>query len=211
MMMDWLGRVLDRVGVSSGWSLDASDVNSNGIVTPSSTIVDSDELASELARARRYEHSLAIVVLSAQPVSMSTADSQDAKAGSKLPQMVALMTAMALRETLRHSDVVCYQAAENRFVLGLPESNADDAAQAMDRIRGHFLRRLSVKVDAGIAVFPRDALTLDELVATGAAGATLAELIRPPRTNGNAHSGRSGSRRHTRRLSADGASRRGRP
>jgi hypothetical protein len=128
-----------------------------------SSLVDSDELAAELARARRYERHLSIVVLSAQPV-----DEHAENGHSKLPQMIALLTAAALREVLRFSDAVCYHAAENRFVLGLTEVGPERAVQAMARIRTHLLSRLHLRTQAGLAAFPADAITLDELVSMAA-------------------------------------------
>src|SRR5690606_28768085 len=67
MITNWIGRVF-------GWSSptrSATPMLPSLMLTdaapPATSIVDSDELAAELARARRYEHDLSIVVLSARP------------------------------------------------------------------------------------------------------------------------------------------------
>jgi hypothetical protein len=131
-----------------------------------SSIVDSDELAAELARARRYERHLSIVVLSAQPMDEHATNGNGAH--SRLPQMIALLTAAALREVLRFSDAVCYHAAENRFVLGLTEVGPERARHAIERIRVHLGSRLHLRTQTGVAGFPTDAITLDELVSVAA-------------------------------------------
>jgi hypothetical protein len=169
MNMHWLGRVF---GWSDAQSSASPDWGLEHLTRHPATVVDSDELSAELARARRYEHDLAVVVLSASPIDLRPSEKGATPVDSKLPQMVALLTAVALREALRHSDVVCYQAAQNRFVLGLAESDAEDAGHALERLRDQFRSRLRLRVDAGVAHFPHDAFTLDELVTAAAARVT---------------------------------------
>lgn len=100
--------------------------------------------------------------------------------------MVALLAAVALREVLRRSDVVCYQPAENRFVLALAESDGEDAHQAVARIRAHFRSRMRLRLRAGIARFPTDAFTLEELVGVAAS--------RAPRSGGGGPASNGGGR-----------------
>lgn len=151
-------------------------------ISSAAAIVHSDELTAELFRARRYEHDLAIVVLSAHP-RLRSSEEEGSAASDKLPQMIALLTAVALREVLRGSDVVCYQAAQNRFILALPETDADGAGVAVDRVHAHFRSRLRLRIRAGIACFPEDAFTLEELVATASLRTSLREA--QVRVNGN--------------------------
>ena len=165
-----LSNLFDRVfkWAQPGMSDDVPDrLSSADSISSAAAIVHSDELTAELFRARRYEHDLAVVVLSAHPRLRDSEQSDDGEAAeSKLPQMIALLTAVALREVLRGSDVVCYQAAQNRFVLALPETDAKGAGVAVDRVQSHFRTRLRLRVRAGISCFPADAFTLEELVAT---------------------------------------------
>jgi hypothetical protein len=196
MTTNWFSRVFGRGGAHADRGAAHADAASPVNLPTDSTIVDSDELASELARARRYEHDLAIVVLSALPARVASGDATEVGSpDSKLPQMVALMTAVALREALRHSDVVCYQAAENRFVLALTESGANDAWHALERIRLHFRSRLSLQILAGVAAFPGDAFTLDELVAAAARRATHEGRALAVRGNGHRNGRRGAGRR----------------
>ena len=185
-----LSNLFDRVfkWAQPGMSDDVPEpLGSTESISSAAAIVHSDELTAELFRARRYEHDLAIVVLSAHP-SLRGSDQSDGadQAESKLPQMIALLTAVALREVMRGSDVVCYQAAQNRFVLALPETDAEGAGTAVERVQQHFRTRLRLRVRAGISCFPTDAFTLEELVATATFRTRVPEG--PTRTNGNGKS-----------------------
>lgn len=174
MIIEWIGRVFGMGGTGDSTTSMSAGAGLSDLAASTASVVDTDELAAELARARRYEHPLSTVVLSAHPLRGGGLLSGNGRAPSvetetKLPQMVALITAVALKEVVRCSDVVCYHAAENRFVLALPESDAEGARSAVDRIREHFRSRFQLGVQAGLAGFPADAYTLDELIATAAA------------------------------------------
>ncbi len=136
--------------------------------SPAAPLIDEDEtLVSELTRARRYEQTLTIVV-----VSPARSDgSREGRSGSNGngadgPEVLPLLSAMGLREALRESDVVSYRPTEGWFVLGLPQSDGEEARQAMARVAELFHRRLHIDLVAGAASFPADGLTLDDLERT---------------------------------------------
>ncbi len=211
MIITWFGRAFGRNGAADEVAETLTAEGLAQVAAAASSIVDSDDVSAELARARRYEHDLAIAVLDARPAEPQNADRRTAPAGSRLPQMVALLTAVALRDVLRSSDVVCYHAAENRFVLALPESDSDHAMVALTRVRAHLHERLRLLTEVGVASFPSDALTLDELVATAAGSATsgplrTSSISAPAAANGNGRGAsmdhRRGPRRARRRADA---------
>lgn len=176
MIINWIGRLLgpngsDPVGGAEPLAWNASRAEAP---SPLGSLIDSpDLLKMELERARRYERGLSIVVLAVELLSESR-DADDASdgdgrlRGAGPPQMVSLVAAAGLREMVRQSDVLCYQATENRFVLALAESSADEARHALTRIRTILRERLELSIRAGIARFPDDALTLPELIAEAA-------------------------------------------
>lgn len=175
MIVNWIGQLLG-LGESSTtpgvleprlWSVSADEPS------PLSSVVDSpDMLQMELERARRYERGLSVVVLSIErPGAAGNGSNGDGDALHSVkvagpPQVVALLAAAGLRNMLRQSDVLCYQPTENRFVLALAESDAEQAEKALVRIRETFRERLELGVRAGIARFPDDALTLADLIDT---------------------------------------------
>ena len=178
MIKNWIGRILGSNGRRTSEAL----LDRMGLdeATHLGAIVDSvDRLGSELSRARRYEHAFSIAVLSASPMTSSSEGSGNGSRSAhrqgptektptietEVPQVISLLAAAALRELLRESDVVCYHASEDRFVLGLAESDGDAARQALRRVREMLRTRLNMRARVGVARFPEDGLTLDDLVA----------------------------------------------
>lgn len=182
MIANWFGRMFAETngpenGNGNGQANGHGNGNGNGRAvelperaTPTGNgasfmpLVDSDDvLTFEFGRARRYERALSIVVLSA----ISWPDDQ----GTEPPLILPLLTAAGLREILRETDIMCYQPADGRFVLGLTESEGAAARQALERVQTLFKSRLRIELAIGVAQFPQDGLTLDDLVASARAQA----------------------------------------
>ena len=79
-------------------------------------------------------------------------------------QLRFLMLGSLLCGTLRESDVVSYAAELHEFVALLPECTGAAARQAVDRLHQVYSNRMAIGVRAGIAVYPADGLTLDDLL-----------------------------------------------
>lgn len=136
------------------------------------------DFGHELARARRYERPLAIVVLGVDdeqiPKLMGRPSngngngngSADSEKQSMAPvaQFVSLVLGSLLREVMRGSDLVTYSSPEDRYVILLTESNEARARRAVQRLDELFYRRTLAHVRAGIAEFPSDGLTLEDLL-----------------------------------------------
>jgi len=125
------------------------------------------QLAAELERARRYRHPLAVVVMDI--------DYERHKQGKRnlirlsgnarlASQFFCALISSILRENLRGSDIVTYDATHDHYVILLPESTIAAAAQTMSRLREFVLERTKVSLRYGIAEFPADGLTFDDLV-----------------------------------------------
>jgi hypothetical protein len=172
MIMNLIGRML---GPSNGNGARGAvtlrtPTKSIGTFTSVSPLVDPDEaLTAELGRARRYERVFSIVVVS--PVAEA-----DAQNGKRLQPHV---TAAGLREVLRESDILCYEAADDCFVLGLTESERDAAQRALERVRTLFQDQLKIDLAVGVAQFPEDGLTLGDLVETARTRSQSAEAPEP--------------------------------
>lgn len=79
-------------------------------------------------------------------------------------QLRFLMLGSLLCGTLRESDVVSYAAELHEFVALLPECTGAAARQAVERLHLVYSNRMAIGVRAGIAVYPADGLTLDDLL-----------------------------------------------
>jgi hypothetical protein len=197
MIMNWIGRVFGAKDPNHGAELliaRAARADLPGVLSSMAEAVEN--LSAELDRARRYNHSLSIVVLSATPIADhiahqngdgsngSNGTAESASLETSLPQVVSLLAAGVLRDVVRKSDIVCYWPTENRFVMALAESDVQSGRKALRRIEELFRDRLRLSVHAGLARFPDDGLTLDALVSKAGIRALEGPSTRRP-ANGN--------------------------
>jgi hypothetical protein len=131
------------------------------------------ELAAELERARRYEHPLAVLVLSSlsDPQNGRSQEEEPPPDGNgrilletRIPHLASLLVATILTGMLRQSDRVTYMAADDRFVIALPETDREAAGRTVHRIEPVLKARIGVGLRAGSAAFPKDGLTMAELM-----------------------------------------------
>lgn len=165
MYMNWIKRI---IGAHASDKAELPERTSIRESPPLGPLIDEDEtLAGEFTRARRYEQTLTILVVSpAQIDERRSGRSGSNGNGAGGPNVLPLLAAAGLREALRESDVVCYRPMDGRFVLGLPQSDGDAAQQAMARVGELFRRCLHIDLVAGAASFPSDGLTLEDLEKT---------------------------------------------
>jgi len=119
-------------------------------------------LSLELARMRRYERSLAVMVLhlDSQPASQQQEKRRALQNGAFAYWHVAAM----LRDLLRNSDIVTSDPSAERFVILLPEANRNQALLAAHRLQTPILATAQMRVRLGVAEFPGDGLIIEELV-----------------------------------------------
>jgi len=130
------------------------------------------DLARELARARRYGRptSLAILSLSGHWSDRTryrdSASAFDSELIARTSQVATIVFGSVLQEALRESDIVTYVAAHNQYAILLTESTKEQARRAIERLAVLHHRRAVDHLRVGIAEFPADALTLEELIAS---------------------------------------------
>ena len=110
------------------------------------------EINREMERTRRYERPMALIALHAVGVP-----------GFQRGQVIAV-AGLALRRHLRDSDVASFDSKSGCFVLVLPECGSVQAQTASTRIARLLSAEHSLEVQSGIAVFPDNALVLEDLV-----------------------------------------------
>lgn len=124
--------------------------------------------AEELARARRYDKSLALIMLDIDDFKLFN-DIYGHPVGDK----VLVGVANIISETLRDCDFVFRYGGEE-FIAILPEAELSEAMAAAERVRQliateshrYLDERVqnSVTASLGVAVYPRDGLTLETLL-----------------------------------------------
>jgi hypothetical protein len=139
-------------------------------------------LQAEVGRSRRYERPLAILAVTLDHPLVFRPHGRASSSGSKgrsdwhgLPAwsqadwLIARLNLMLLGEllkgNLRECDIVTYSVISQRYIIALPECDAPAAHRAVGRL-GHVLsERTSAAPRAGVAAYPLDGLTLEDLVA----------------------------------------------
>ncbi len=120
----------------------------------------------ELTRSRRYNHPLTVLVLEPDPETIQTnlrrmfqemkLNSARRYASARLCQIV--------NEASRRTDLVFRQAKEGRFVILCPESDPQTSTILANRIESVARESLGLSVAWGVAAFPEEALTFEELL-----------------------------------------------
>ncbi len=132
-----------------------------------------DVMGNELARMRRYERSLAVLVVRLDiSVPRTNGNSNGNGNGNDVratlaendPTLAFWEVGAVLRDLLRDSDIASSDAAKAQYVVALPETNHNQAVQTATRVRKLVFATTGLTVLAGVAEFPSEGLILDELV-----------------------------------------------
>jgi len=125
-----------------------------------------DDISKELARSRRYNTPLSVMVLKVEPEDMEFNVQHAAK--EILQGMMKRYTAnkliRMLDRDLRRSDIVIDQPKDDYVAILLPETSTEGTAILADRIREVAQKQLGLHLSSGCASFPRDALTFEDLL-----------------------------------------------
>lgn len=135
-------------------------------------------LAAEIDRARRYERPLSLAVIGFEGVGRlrdgirlegsngnGNGNTAHPPETAIYPEpVVTMLLGAILRDALRETDRVSYDAVAGRYVIVMPELNRTKASQAVQRLHELVLTRIFTAVSLGVAEFPHDGLTLEELV-----------------------------------------------
>jgi hypothetical protein len=124
-------------------------------------------VAAELHRSRRYEHPLSVLVLS--PDFRHSSNGKNRPAGHASSSLDSTYTAFFLlgslvRDSLRESDIIAYAPEDQLYVAFLSESDHVAARHAARRFNEAFRECTSGRLRVGMAQFPADGFTIDDLV-----------------------------------------------
>ena len=131
--------------------------------------IDHPYIQEQMARSRRYEKPLSVLVVDPRPTNDASAWRQLLQ---EIEDQVALRyatrsLAAKLAPRLRATDRLFRDDGTQRLVLVCPETKPEDARQLVERLLaqagGH---RPAVRVGVGVASFPDEALTFEELLRT---------------------------------------------
>jgi hypothetical protein len=117
-------------------------------------------LAIELERARRHVRPLSVVLVSLAYRHPGGAP----ETAAELYPLLSVLLAQTLRETLRQVDIVTHVTAQARSVVVLPETSGEGARRVVERLDHVPALRLLAPLRTGVAAFPEDGWTFDEIL-----------------------------------------------
>jgi hypothetical protein len=127
-------------------------------------------MRKEIARMRRYQHSLAVVVVCPREKNetpnkvVAGENGTGVNSDHPLSQIEFLLCGSILRDSLREVDLTTYDGANNQFVMILPESNKEEAEKAVQRLNKLIGKRITSRLAYGISEFPDEGLIIEDLV-----------------------------------------------
>lgn len=128
---------------------------------------DADEqVRLEFIRSRRHNRPLALVVVEPIPGSI------DAELKRSVQEIQRKMTQRFLVASLaqlisteaRRTDLVISRNENGRFVILCPETSSEGSLRLIERIQMVSMERLGISIVYGMASFPDEALTYDDLI-----------------------------------------------
>ena len=125
---------------------------------------ENQRIKIELTRSRRYHRTLSIVVISAEP-----ADEDKTRELAKSIQHDLLMQFSSARvgqivdERIRQTDMVL-RDHKGRFIVLCPETDFTNVALLAERIAEAIREKTALRVRWGVAAFPDEALTFEDLL-----------------------------------------------
>jgi len=125
-----------------------------------------EDIRMELVRSRRHQRPLTVMVIEAKPESIRAVLHRTVQEVQRAMMTRYVVTSLArvIGNQLRRTDMVLDQRDRGRFVILSPDTNVASSSVVVGRIQAAAAEQLGVSIACGLASFPDDALTFDELV-----------------------------------------------
>jgi len=126
-----------------------------------------EDIHQELIRSRRHHRPLTVMVAKFDPKSIDVDLHRHVREiqQAMMARYAHVGLARLISQQARRIDLVADQQDQGRFIILSPESDVAGATALAERIRVAAEQQLGVAVTYGVASFPQDALTFEELVA----------------------------------------------
>ena len=125
-----------------------------------------EDVQIEMFRSRHNHHPLSIVVVAPEPESIQQNLHQAVQEAQQtmLRSYVINSMAQTLSKYLRRTDLILEEHHKGRFIILCPDTNRTDLSVLVEYIQSTLGEVLNVSVKCGMATFPDEALTFEELV-----------------------------------------------
>jgi GGDEF domain-containing protein len=126
-----------------------------------------DEIDKEFVRSRRQNYPVSVLVVEPDASSVKVTLNR-----SVLEIQQTMMTRYVLTSLMRivsgltrRTDLIIDQAIDtDSFIVFSPDTDNEQACLLADRVRSNIYHKLGIQVCCGLATFPDEALTFDELI-----------------------------------------------
>jgi len=115
----------------------------------------------ELTRARRYQRPLTVACVSPQNLDQTSQPGMLAETGSFI--QYPLLGCM-LQNSVRESDAVAFDATTCDYIILFAEADKQQASRCLARVHNIVSNNTDTRIRAGLATFPADGYTLEDLV-----------------------------------------------
>jgi GGDEF domain-containing protein len=125
-----------------------------------------EDIQTEFTRSRRYGAPLSVLVVEPDAVSVQVALHRTVQEVQRamMSRYVLKGLVRVISNELRRTDFVFEQRRNGRFVILCPETTADESAVVAERIGQAAVEQLGLRIGCGVAAFPEEALTFEQLV-----------------------------------------------
>lgn len=125
-----------------------------------------EDIQVEIFRSRHNHQPLSVVLVEPDPLSAQETLPDALKEVQQiiLHSYATNRVTYTLSKYLRRTDLIFAKPGEDRFVILCPDTNAEDAKLLVEYIQAVAQEQLNIDVDCGLATFPRDAVTFEELM-----------------------------------------------
>lgn len=125
-----------------------------------------DTIKGEMLRSRRFHRPLSVIVVMPEPESIKATLHHIVQEIQRAMMARYVFTSLAhvVSNYVERTNLVFEQSERNRFILLCPETKAADTIRLVERIRTVAAEKLGVSLACGVASFPDQALTFEELV-----------------------------------------------
>lgn len=125
-----------------------------------------EDIQIEFTRSRRYQSPLSLVVVTPEEDSVQVALHRTVLEVQRAMMNRYVLTGMArvISMALRRTDMVVEQGDKGQFVILSPHTSAEELNVVVRRIQQAVGEQLGVSVHCGVASFPEDALTFEDLL-----------------------------------------------
>lgn len=125
-----------------------------------------EDIQVEMFRSRHNHHPLSVVIIEPKPESIQTTLHRAVQEVQQTMLRSYVMNSMAqtISKYLRRTDLILEERDQGRFIVLCPETNAQELRLLVEYIQTIAKKKLGTTVTCGIATFPEEALTFEELV-----------------------------------------------